>query len=219
MRTFKLLVGATFTLVSLISSQGRAAEPGGGNDYPAAANPGTDDAAMAQWKRRGEARDWMAEELAKHKVVIPTDNKGLIGKGQGSTYGSVTPEDVNVWQQETYKLAVEGSRIFHSGDRLKSTIAVSCDMCHPDGANTHPRLTRNFRPSSGESRCCETRSTGASKIRCGAKSLVRIPPRCARWRPISMPSARACLCSTESARKCQAISSPCSPMAHGRKPL
>ena len=34
MRTFKLLVGAIFTLVSLMSSQAWAAEPGG--DYPAA---------------------------------------------------------------------------------------------------------------------------------------------------------------------------------------
>ena len=151
MRTFNFLVGAAFTLVSLMSSQGRAAEPGGDNGYPAATkqDPGSDDAAMAQWKRRGEARDWMAEELAKHKVMIPADNKGLIGKGQGSTYGSVTPEDVNVWQQETYKLAVEGSRIFHSGDRLKSTIAVSCDMCHPDGANTHPETYPKFQAQLG----------------------------------------------------------------------
>ena len=151
MRTFKFLVGAGFTLMWLILSQGRAEQPGGGNDYPAATkqDPGTDDAAMAQWKRRGEARDWMAAELAKHKVVIPADNKGLIGKGQGSTYGSVTPEDVNVWQQETYELAVEGSRIFHSADRLKSTIAVSCDMCHPDGSNTHPETYPKFQAQLG----------------------------------------------------------------------
>ncbi|MGH8467995.1 MAG: c-type cytochrome [Gammaproteobacteria bacterium] len=151
MRTFKLLVGATFILVSLMSSPGRAAEPGGDNGYPAATqqDPGIDEAAMAQWKRRGEEPDWMAEELAKHKVVVPADNKGLIGKSQGSTYGSVTPEDVKVWQQETYKLAVEGSRIFHSGDRLKSTIAVSCDMCHPDGANTHPETYPKFQVQLG----------------------------------------------------------------------
>ena len=84
------------------------------------------------WKRRGEEPDWMAEELSKHKVLTPAPNEGLIGKGQGAIYGSITREDVNVWQQETYKTAVEGSRVFHSGDRLKSTIAVSCDMCHPD---------------------------------------------------------------------------------------
>ncbi|HSP98149.1 MAG TPA: hypothetical protein VL049_13040 [Candidatus Dormibacteraeota bacterium] len=35
----------------------------------------------------------------------------------------ITAEDVLVWKNETYKLAVEGSLIFHSGERLKSQIA------------------------------------------------------------------------------------------------
>ncbi|MGH8590323.1 MAG: c-type cytochrome [Gammaproteobacteria bacterium] len=157
---------------------------------------GTDDAAMAQWKGRGEGPDWMAEELAKHKVATPAQNDGLIGKGQGATYGSITREDVNVWQQETYRSAVEGSRIFHSGDRLKSTIAVSCDMCHPDGSNTHPETYPKFQVQLGESRCCETRSTGASKTRCEVESSSPIPPRCAPWRPISMRNVRVRVWST-----------------------
>jgi hypothetical protein len=32
----------------------------------------------------------------------------------------------------------EGKEIFHNPDKLGGTIGVSCDMCHPDGANTHP---------------------------------------------------------------------------------
>ena len=104
---------------------------------------------MAQWSRRGEADDWMAQELAKHKVVTPTNNSDLIGKGQGSTYGMITPQDVKIWEQETYKLAVEGSSIFHSADRLKSDIAVSCDMCHPDGSNTHPETYPKFQVQLG----------------------------------------------------------------------
>ncbi|MCA1853153.1 MAG: hypothetical protein LC647_12370 [Beggiatoa sp.] len=108
-----------------------------------------DDAAMAQWKRRGEGPDWMAEELSKHKVLTPAPNDDLIGKGQGATYGAITREDVNIWQQEAYKAAVEGSRIFHSADRLKSTIAVSCDMCHPDGSNTHPETYPKFQVQLG----------------------------------------------------------------------
>jgi len=32
---------------------------------------------------------------------------------------------------------------------------VSCDMCHPRAANTHPRiLTPKFQPQLGRSRCC-----------------------------------------------------------------
>ncbi|MGH8478574.1 MAG: c-type cytochrome [Gammaproteobacteria bacterium] len=144
----KPLVFGTLAVLLAAYREGGAEE----DDTPKGAEAteqGIDDAAMAQWKRRGEDQAWMAEELAKHKVATPADNSGLIGKGQGATYGSVTREDVNVWQQETYKAAVEGSRIFHSGDRLKSTIAVSCDMCHPDGSNTHPETYPKFQAQLG----------------------------------------------------------------------
>ena len=32
----------------------------------------------------------------------------------------------------------KGNQIFHSLKLLGGTIRVSCDMCHPDAANTHP---------------------------------------------------------------------------------
>jgi thiosulfate dehydrogenase len=35
-------------------------------------------------------------------------------------------------------LANEGNKIFHSVTLLDGTIGVSCDMCHPNAANTHP---------------------------------------------------------------------------------
>ncbi len=153
MRTMKPFVFATLAVLIAAYGQGNAeqvrAETPKGEETPSTTEPGIDDSAMAQWKRRGETPGWMAEELAKHKVATPADNSGLIGKGQGATYGSVTREDVNTWQYETYKAAVEGSRIFHSGDRLKSTIAVSCDMCHPDGSNTHPETYPKFQVQLG----------------------------------------------------------------------
>ncbi len=155
MRTMKPLVFATLAVLLAAYREGGAEEasaetPKGGQTQAATEKEqGIEDAAMAQWKGRGEDPAWMAEELAKHKVSTPADNSALIGKGQGATYGSVTREDVNVWQQETYKAAVEGSRIFHSGDRLKSTIAVSCDMCHPDGSNTHPETYPKFQMQLG----------------------------------------------------------------------
>ena len=43
-------------------------------------------------------------------------------------------QDVALWDNETYKFAVYGSKVFHSGDELGSEIAVSCDMCHPRAA-------------------------------------------------------------------------------------
>jgi thiosulfate dehydrogenase len=57
---------------------------------------------------------------------------------QGDTYASFQPRDYKVWKAETDNFVAEGKRIFHDDKALGSTIGVSCDMCHPDAANTHP---------------------------------------------------------------------------------
>jgi hypothetical protein len=36
------------------------------------------------------------------------------------------------------RVALAGSSVFHDATELGSTIGVSCDMCHPHAANTHP---------------------------------------------------------------------------------
>jgi cytochrome c553 len=105
---------------------------------------------MAQWQRKHPDRDWIAEEREKHTIVPPADNKSLVGKQeQGQTYGSITERDVLVWQHETLAFVTHGSTVFHSGDELGSTIGVSCDMCHPDAANTHPETYPKFQPQLG----------------------------------------------------------------------
>jgi hypothetical protein len=107
------------------------------------------DALMAQWREANPDTGWVEEEKAAHAVVEPADNSALIGQGQGATYGRITQEDVLLWKNETFKLAAQGSQIFHSADRLKSEIAVSCDMCHPHAANTHPETYPKFQPQLG----------------------------------------------------------------------
>jgi cytochrome c len=107
------------------------------------------DALMAQWQTKHPDSKWVAEEVEAHKVVPPEDNSKLVGSGQSSTYGTVSPQDVKVWDNETYKQAVYGSTVFHSGDELGSEIAVSCDMCHPRAANTHPETYPKFQPTLG----------------------------------------------------------------------
>jgi len=108
------------------------------------------EALMDQWKRTNpNAKAWVAEERAKHSITEPADNKDLVGRGQGATYGQITSQDVATWREETLKLVVDGSSVFHSSDRLGSTIAVSCDMCHPDAANTHPETYPKFQPQLG----------------------------------------------------------------------
>lgn len=107
------------------------------------------DALMAQWQAKHPEQDWIKVETGKHQVKKPADNMQLVGNPQGSPYGDITSQDVAVWDQETYKLAVFGSTIFHSGDELGSEIAVSCDMCHPDAANTHPETYPKFQQQLG----------------------------------------------------------------------
>jgi thiosulfate dehydrogenase len=107
------------------------------------------DALMAQWKEANPGNDWVQAEVEAHQVVTPADNSNLVGTGQSSTYGTVTPQDVQVWKNETYKMAVYGSTVFHSGEELGSEIAVSCDMCHPRAANTHPESYPKFQPQLG----------------------------------------------------------------------
>lgn len=90
-------------------------------------------------------------EKERHTLKPPADNSDLLqgGQAKGDTYGSFTERDLAVWSRETEKFAAEGSRIFHSGDELGSTVAVSCDMCHPHAANTHPETYPKFQTQLG----------------------------------------------------------------------
>jgi thiosulfate dehydrogenase len=108
------------------------------------------DGLMAQWKAKNPDKDWVEVENEKHEVVPPASNAKLVGSGQGSTYGEISKQDVATWERETYKLAVRGSVVFHSGDELGSEIAVSCDMCHPRAANTHPETYPKFQEQLGK---------------------------------------------------------------------
>lgn len=95
------------------------------------------------------ASDWVAIERSKHTIADPYDNRELIGRGQGATYGQITQADVAMWERQSIKFVAEGSRVFHSADELGSTIAVSCDMCHPNAANTHPETYPKFQVQLG----------------------------------------------------------------------
>ena len=108
---------------------------------------------MDQWKRKNPHRvdSWVAEEKERHAIQPPADNSDLLkgGQGEGHTYGEYTERDLLIWERETEKLVVEGSRIFHDANALGSTVAVSCDMCHPDAANTHPETYPKFQAQMG----------------------------------------------------------------------
>jgi thiosulfate dehydrogenase len=106
---------------------------------------------MAEWLRQNPNRNWEAEERERHTLVEAADNSALVNvqNGQVHTYGQVSKQDVVIWKAETERLATAGSRVFHSADELGSTIAVSCDMCHPHAANTHPETYPKFQQQLG----------------------------------------------------------------------
>jgi len=104
---------------------------------------------MAQWKMKNPSSDWEADERRAHELKPAADNSGLVGNPQGQTYGAITDRDVLVWKTQVESFARAGSRVFHSADELGSTVAVSCDMCHPDAANTHPETYPKFQVQLG----------------------------------------------------------------------
>ena len=109
------------------------------------------DALMDQWTRDHPDRDWMTEEKLRHELKPPADNSSLLkdGQGEGHIYGQPTERDLLIWTRETEKFVLEGSRIFHSADLLQSEVSVSCDMCHPHAANTHPETYPKFQTQLG----------------------------------------------------------------------
>jgi cytochrome c553 len=104
---------------------------------------------MAQWKLKNPGTDWAAEERKAHTLLPAADNKALVGNPQGQTYAEISDRDTLVWKTQTENFALAGSKVFHSSDELGSTIAVSCDMCHPDAANTHPETYPKFQVQLG----------------------------------------------------------------------
>jgi thiosulfate dehydrogenase len=107
------------------------------------------DTLMAQWMQEHPERDWESAERKAHTLQPAADNQHLVQENPDRTYGRFTQRDVDLWKRETERVALMGSRVFHSADELGSTVAVSCDMCHPHGANTHPETYPKFQTQLG----------------------------------------------------------------------
>ena len=149
---------------SQATTGGTATAAGGGGDSTevllcdgqtkvsvAAGTPGTAvaGALMTEWMRKNPNSNWEAEERERHTLQPAADNSALIGQVQGQTYGQVTAQDVALWKAETERVATAGSEVFHNADQLGSTVGVSCDMCHPHAANTHPETYPKYQSQLG----------------------------------------------------------------------
>jgi hypothetical protein len=109
------------------------------------------DQLMDQWRRQHPDQEWETAVRRSWTVKPPADNKGILegAQAEGQSYGRYTKLDVLTWARESERAALEGARVFHSGDELGSTISVSCDMCHPDAANTHPETYPKYQVQLG----------------------------------------------------------------------
>ncbi|WP_233261722.1 c-type cytochrome [Vitiosangium sp. GDMCC 1.1324] len=67
----------------------------------------------------------------------------------GHTYGAFSARDEALWKASTEQIVQEGHRVFHDAKELGGTVAVSCDMCHPDASNTHPETYPKYQVQLG----------------------------------------------------------------------
>lgn len=67
----------------------------------------------------------------------------------GHTYGAFSARDEALWKASAQQIVTEGHRVFHDAKELGSTVAISCDMCHPDAANTHPETYPKYQVQLG----------------------------------------------------------------------
>lgn len=116
------------------------------------------DELMAEWRRKHPEAAWddaVAQNTtppssAGHGGVAPkptTATKAPVTKqphDQVGTYSEYDARDELVWKSETQKFIDEGNAIFHDAKKLGGTIGISCDMCHPNAANTHPETYPKF---------------------------------------------------------------------------
>jgi cytochrome c len=143
--------GAPKDEVLLCDGETRTALPAGGATT-AAQGQAISDALMAQWKQKHPDVAWEDDVRRSHpRIPPPFDNRAVLANAEagGQVYGRYSAEDVALWQRETEKVVLEGTRVFHDAQALGSTVSVSCDMCHPDAANTHPETYPKYQVQMG----------------------------------------------------------------------
>ena len=100
----------------------------------------------ATWDKREPRR--RHAQAAPPPPAAPRASRGPhVGKFTTATSSLASP---------TQPLVDQGNKIFHDAKAMGGTIAVSCDMCHPNGANTHPETYPKFQVQLSRSRCSGT---------------------------------------------------------------
>jgi thiosulfate dehydrogenase len=55
-----------------------------------------------------------------------------------------TDRDRMTWEREQKRIIEDGNKLFHDWKAVGGTIGISCDMCHPNGSNTHAETYPKF---------------------------------------------------------------------------
>lgn len=110
---------------------------------PAPGGPRTDTAAHGAGTPAAGAQPSTASTS---KVNLPTTTTRM---QDGHTYGAFTTRDEQIWAASTQAFVDQGNKIFHDAKAMGGTIAVSCDMCHPNAANTHPETYPKYQVQLG----------------------------------------------------------------------
>jgi len=99
---------------------------------------------MDEWKKKNPGSNWiMAMNMKPGPPIAMQVRRAATAEPvsatkQAGVYSGFTAADEFIWKTELDKFIAEGNRIFHDAQAVGGTIGVSCDMCHPNAANTHP---------------------------------------------------------------------------------
>jgi hypothetical protein len=107
---------------------------------------------MEAWKKKNPGARWdegvrVAQSGSTGAKQVPPAKQQNVQSGH--TYGAFSARDEAIWRASTEKFVEEGNKIFHDAKLLGGTIAVSCDMCHPNAANTHPETYPKYQVQLG----------------------------------------------------------------------
>lgn len=93
---------------------------------------------MQIWRQNaGEVR-WASWQADAALAAVVQTTPAPAGAPEAAQPTKFTKRDLMLWQREEKKWIEEGYKAYHNAKALGGTIGISCDMCHPDGSNTHP---------------------------------------------------------------------------------
>ncbi len=93
---------------------------------------------MEVWEGQHPGSNWIMAQYNGPRDLAMQVRAAAPASGQTGIYSGFTAQDEFVWKSEFEKFVAEGNRIFHDANAFGGTVGVSCDMCHPNAANTHP---------------------------------------------------------------------------------